>query len=449
MKIRFRPYFLVLLPAACLLMVLCAAAAYNLPPVHDRLAWRIDNWRAQIKYALNPPEKVVFVPKDPVGTIVEATMESMVKPTETIVPTFTPTSPGPTATPPPSPIPTITTTPIPAVVKLSGVKYEDQHNRWNYCGPANLSMALTFWGWQGNRDTVGKVIKPSDKDKNVMPYEMVDFVQGYAPGIGAMLRSGGDIDLVKRMVAAGFPVLAEKGYYEYDYNGKLGWMGHYQYVTGYDDAQGVLIVQDTYNDGPNHPIAYADFMKGWRDFNFVFIVTYPLSREQEVTGLLGPYADENWAYRHALETAQNDSQRLTSTDQFFAWFNIGTSDVNLKDYAGAASAYDTAFSLYAQLPDTSDNSATGRPFRMMWYQTGPYFAYFYTGRYQDVINLAETTLYKTISEPVLEESLYWHAMAEVALGNQDTAIQDLRNSLKYHPGFAPSVNELQQLGVTP
>ena len=37
--------------------------------------------------------------------------------------------------------------------------------------------------------------------------------------------------------------------------------------------------------------------------------------------------------------------------------------------------------------------------RMMWYQTGPYFAYYYSARYQDVINLANTTLNDTISTP--------------------------------------------------
>ena len=52
------------------------------------------------------------------------------------------------------------------------------------------------------------------------------------------------------------------------------------------------------------------------------------------------------------------------------------------------------------------------PFRMMWYQTGPYFAYYYAGRYQDVINLANVN--KTIAQPTLEESLYWRGMAEAA-----------------------------------
>ena len=85
---------------------------------------------------------------------------------------------------------------------------------------------------------------------------------------------------------------------------------------------------------------------------------------------------------------------------------------------------------------------------MMWYQTGPYWAYYYTGRYQDVINLATTTL-DAMSEPVLEESYYWRALALQASGDNKGAIADLRASLKYHPGFEPALTQLQQLNATP
>jgi hypothetical protein len=35
------------------------------------------------------------------------------------------------------------------------------------------------------------------------------------------------------------------------------------------------------------------------------------------------------------------------------------------------------------------------------------------------------------------------------LGQRDKAIEDLRLALKYHPGFAAALGDLQQLGVTP
>jgi tetratricopeptide (TPR) repeat protein len=84
----------------------------------------------------------------------------------------------------------------------------------------------------------------------------------------------------------------------------------------------------------------------------------------------------------------------------------------------------------------------------MWYQTGPYFAYYYTGRYQDVINLATTTL-EAMSEPILEETYYWRALAQQALGQYDAAIEDLQECLEVHEGFAPCEEELTKLGIEP
>jgi tetratricopeptide (TPR) repeat protein len=84
----------------------------------------------------------------------------------------------------------------------------------------------------------------------------------------------------------------------------------------------------------------------------------------------------------------------------------------------------------------------------MWYQTGPYFAYFYTGRYQDVINLATQTL-DAMSEPILEETYYWRARALLATGDQEAAVADLETCLENHEGFTPCLEELAKLGITP
>jgi hypothetical protein len=393
-------------------------------------------------YALNPPEEAVFIPQEQIEELVKATM-TVLTPEPTHIPTITPTLEGPTNTPAPSPTATITPTPLPDTVILTGIKYEDQHQRWNYCGPANLSMALTYWGWDGDRDVVGEYVKPSDKDKNVMPYEMEDFVETQTDGMGALTRFGGEIDMIKGMVAAGFPVVVEKGYYEYDYTGKLGWLGHYQFVTGYDDSQEIFIVQDTYVDGgENHEISFDEFIEGWRSFNYTFLVIYPQERQDEVLTALGPWADPTWATQNALEIAQTETQTLTGIDKYFAEFNAGTSHVNLQQYVDAAAAFDRSFSLYADLLDDGL-----RPYRIVWYQTWPYWAYYYTGRYQDVINLADTTLNDTISEPVLEESIYWRALAREALGDLQGAVDDFRETVRLNPNFTPGWDQLARLGV--
>jgi hypothetical protein len=431
-------------------ILVLAIGMYYLPPIHSRLAWRLEALRTQIKYMVNPPDEAVFQPGE--QTQIDIAVTKMM---QTMQATMMPQDSAPdaaTSTPRPGPTtkPTITTTPLPATVLLENVKYEHQHGRLNYCGPANFSMALTYWGWDGNRDVIGKAVKPTDKDKNVMPYELQDYISDNVPGMSSVVRYGGDLETLKRLVSAGFPVVVEKGIYELDINGKYSWMGHYGFVTGYDDTQDLIIYQDTYQPagaepGPNRKIKTSTFIEGWRAFNYIFIVVYPSEKENEVLTLLGPLANDEQAARQALAIAQSEAQTLSDIDQYFAWFNVGTSHVALFEYADAAIAYDYAFKLYADL-NVEDSV---RPYRMMWYQTGPYKAYYYSNRFSDVISLADTTLNDTIAEPVLEESLYWRGMAYYMAGKTDLAVKDYRDALVVHPKWAAATVALQDLGLQP
>jgi hypothetical protein len=85
----------------------------------------------------------------------------------------------------------------------------------------------------------------------------------------------------------------------------------------------------------------------------------------------------------------------------------------------------------------------------MWYQTGPYWAYYYAGRYQDVVNLANFALDDTSGMPTLEESLYWRGLAKYALGNTAGGIEDVRRSVYYNMNFSAGIAMLQQWGVAP
>jgi hypothetical protein len=67
----------------------------------------------------------------------------------------------------------------------------------------------------------------------------------------------------------------------------------------------------------------------------------------------------------------------------------------------------------------------------------------------DVINLANTTLEETISEPVLEESLLWRGRAYYMIGETQAAIDDYRAALRIHVDWLPAVQALQDLGVQP
>lgn len=415
-----------------ILVTLIVILAFSIPVTREKILWHVDQWKVQIDYALNPPEESVFIPQTTADNVSVPSATATPQPS----PTFTSENPQITNTPLLLP----TATPLPNAIVLDGIKYEDQHGLWNYCAPANLAMQLSYWGWQGDRMDTGVYLKPFDKDKNVMPYEMVNYVNDET-NLRAIVRSAGSIPLLKKLIANGFPVLVEKGVFIRDLSGKVSWMGHYAVLNGYDDNQAVFISQDSYFS-PDYPVPYDTLPTEWRSFNYVFMVIYKPEQETELMGLLGDLADDSVSDRLAYENATNEINNSTGSDLFFAWFNRGTSMVQLQDYVGASESYDRAFQIYGQLQESQ------RPWRMLWYQTGPYFAYYYAGRYQDVINLATLTI-DTATEPYLEESFYWRAQAYIAAGETQKAIDDLRTSIKYHEGFLPSVNLLQELGVSP
>jgi hypothetical protein len=436
----------IILTSLAVLIVIAVALSF-VPKIHSAIAWRVEDLQTEIYYFFNPPGQVVFVPTGQLQA--------------TITPRPTPTS-TPVTTAQFSP--TITSTPIPQTVILDGVSFVDQMHRWNYCGPANLTMALNYVGWTGTRDEVGAAIKPgvddpsldaiqrSQTDVNVMPYEMVDFVNDKTP-YRALYRYGGTVDLLRSLIAAGFPVIAEKGIYQtLPPENTMQWAGHYAFTTGYDDSQQEFIWQDSYTPNKNIPyeqqgknvrVSYEEYLQNWRAFNDVFIVVYKPEREADLYQVLGNWADESWAAQKALDTAEQETSTLTGIDAFFAWFNKGTSYGLLTDYGQGALAYDQAFTLYNALPEKD------RPFRVMWYQTGPYKAYYYTSRYQDVINRADTTELTLFSHRVLEETLYWRAMAEASLGLYDAAYNDMRQAVLYHPGFQSALDMLAQWGIAP
>ncbi len=429
------------------LFIICLVGFFFLPPIHDRLVWKMQEISLRIGYTLHPPEKAVFVPTQQslsppqVTTFAtEAAVETTASATSEA--TFAATDPqlGPAEETNFSLTPTPASTPIPGRTILTGVVYEDQHGgKRNYCAPANLAMALSYWDWQGNQDVVGPVIKPEADDKNVMPYEMADYIHEQT-NLGVVQRVGGDTDTLRRFLAAGYPILLEKGVYFNDLTGVVSWMGHYQIITGYDDAAQVFISQDSFI-GPDHETPYDDLIEGWRAFNYIYLIVYPPEREQEIMTLLGPDADETVNFQNAALKASNEIYGLSGIDQYFAWFNRGSSLVALQDYGGAAAAYDESFKLYPSIPENE------RPWRMLWYQTGPYFAYFGVQRYYDLLFLADSTLNAMQGEKNLEESYFWRGRARAALGDNAAAIEDFRLSLKYHPGFEPAIYQLGVLGA--
>lgn len=391
----------------------------------DSIRWRIEEVRGWVLDVSNPTGEALPTPSRvqpaPTGGVVgDAPTIALIS--DSAADTATPTASASRVQP------ALTATPVPLIdppeaITLTAPKWVKQDI--NNCGPATLAMYLSFYGWSGTQDDIAAVVHPNFHDKNVRWDELVYYVKTRAGWLDALFRVGGSVDEMKRFIANGYPVVIETGY-EID----VGWVGHYLLLTGYDDAKGVFIVQDA-TGGPNRKVPYGEIDKHWQEFNRLYIVVFPPDKSDVIYALLGEDADEAANRANALATAQSETQ--SDPKNAFAWFNLG-SNLNYFDrYAEAAAAFDTA-------------RALGLPKRMLFYQFGPYRAYFNVGRYQDVIDLSTYTLdYR----PDLEESYFWRAWAEYQLGDRSAAVTDFRNALSVNPRFGDAKTALESIGVQP
>ena len=314
---------------------------------------------------------------------------------------------------------------LPATGRIFGLLHHQQ--TWNNCGPASITMALSYYGWQQDQAVAAAVLKPNREDKNVSPHELATFVEENS-NVKAIVRMGGTLDLLKQLVANGFPVVIETGamFEAYD------WIGHYRALVAYDDNYQLFYFFDSFLGvgegarGVTETYDRAD--RDWQAFNRTFIVVYEPQRE----GLLRSVMDSHWSERDAAEvalnTAQDDARR--EPNNAFAWFNMGTSLVALERYQEAATAFDRA----QQLGEL--------PWRMMWYQFGAFEAFFEVGRFDDVLSLAKII---RNSAGEIEETYYWQGRVLEAQGNSAQAASSYRRALAYNGNYREAREALENL----
>ncbi|MBK8047320.1 MAG: C39 family peptidase [Anaerolineales bacterium] len=341
-------------------------------------------------------------------------------PTATALPTATPPPP---VTPTPEPTPTA---PDPPQMQLAGLRHEWQ--TWNNCGPATLSMLLSYYGSSLDQATAGAALRLSPDDKNVSPEELVAYAQ--AQGYEARLLVGGDPALARTLVARGIPVLVET--WHEDESGKG--LGHYRLLTGYDDALQSWIVYDSLDysglisaepyQGLRMPYEKLDRL--WKVFNRTLLLAYPNARAGEVEAIL---AAHGLSEQTMWQVAQRQAEGEISADpnDLFAWFNLGSSLTAQGDFAGAAEAFDRA-------------TAIGLPERMLWYQFSPFEAYLAVGRAQEEVGLADAVLATADS---VEEVHYWRGRGLALLGDTAAARAAYEQALVLNPAYLPAQQALE------
>jgi hypothetical protein len=370
--------------------------------------------------ALPPATVVASKPSaSPTATIVASKPPASPTATAEPSPTATPPPPTPTATPAPPPTAAV----HPGWVRLEGIRHAWQ--TWNNCGPATLAMHLSFFGSRLTQEDVRRALRHHPDDKNVNPDELAAFA--VAQGLQARVLVNGSHERLQAFVAAGLPVLIETWLEPEPNDG----MGHYRLLVGYDEARQEWIVYDSYvatgirRDAPYEGIrlSYTEVARDWRVFNRTYLVLYTAAQAETVLAILGADADETRMWERSLAQAQAE---IAAGGDAFAWFNLGTSLTALGRYEEAAAAYDHARQL-------------GLPWRMLWYQFGPFRAYAESGRWREVVALAQATLRTT---DTVEELHYWHGRGLEALGDTAAAQAAYRRALEVNPMFMPAIEAL-------
>jgi len=247
------------------------------------------------------------------------------------------------------------------------------YQTFNNCGPATLSMAMAWYGVKVSQEELASKMRPyqhpkgDNDDKTIFTYEFVNWANEY--GLQAIGRVNGDIELLKKFISNGIPVVVKT------------WLkpnediGHFRFVTGYDDNKQMIIQDDSY-DGPNKKIGYYDFLTMWQAFNYSYVVVYTPDLKEKVESIIGEEIDEQVAWENALKRAEKESEKDETNP--YPYFNMSVASYHLGDYERSVKEYERV-----------ENKLPGR---MLWYQIEPIKAYQELKNYDKVFEIIENIL---------------------------------------------------------
>ena len=299
---------------------------------------------------------------------------------------------------------------------------------WNNCGPATLALGLRYWGWSGDQHAIQSFIRPSREDKNVNADELAAYVAQQVPGMRVELRLGGDLAVLKRFLAAGYPVIIEESFKtdKAAWPGDDLWAAHYLLLTGYDDSTRLFVVQDSYH-GPDRLVSYDELATAWQSFNHLYLILFPAEQAELVKNLFGV----DWQAAENLQRTMLALQQQLRYDpgNAFLWFDLGSSLVLADDFPAAAKAFEQARQI-------------GLPQRMLRYQFGPFEAAYENGNLADLSQLLDFSLKIT---PDSEEALYWMGMLSLRSGDKQGAMRFFNQGLQINRNNQMIIDKVNEL----
>lgn len=295
------------------------------------------------------------------------------------------------------------------------------YQTFNNCGPATLSMALKWYGINAPQEELASKMRPyqhpkgDNDDKTIFTYEFVDWAKEY--GVEAVGRVNGDIDLIKRFISNGFPVVVKTWLKQGED------IGHFRFVTGYDEEKQIIYFDDSY-DGPNEKMKYYDFLSLWQPFNYSYIVLYQKTSEPVVKKIIGQDWDERVSYQNALIRAEKESEK--DSTNIYPLFNISTTSYNLGNYEKSVEAYEEVQDRF--------------PRRMLWYQIEPIKSYFELKDYDKVFEITGNILEN--GNRAFSELYFIRGEIYLAQGLDEKAKEQFDLAIKYNENFKEAVENI-------
>jgi len=298
------------------------------------------------------------------------------------------------------------------------------YQTFNNCGPATLSMVLSWYGTDVSQKELGEAMRPyqnpqgDNDDKTIFTYEFADWAEKY--GYKTLARVNGDIELLKRFSANGIPVVVKT------------WLkpgediGHFRIVRGFDEKKKVIVQDDSYH-GPNKQISYFDFLSMWQPFNYDYIVVYTADMEEKVRAILGEEKDEETSWKNAL--ARAEKERELDGENIYPLFNISTAAYHTGDYQKSVAAF---AEVEARIPK-----------RMLWYQIEPIQAYQKLGNYQRVFEIIERVL--SGGNRAFSELYLIRGEIYLEQGENDKAREEYEKAVFYNQNLTTAQEHLNSL----
>ena len=298
------------------------------------------------------------------------------------------------------------------------------YQTFNNCGPATLSMILSWYGQEVSQRELGDKMRPyqnsdgDNDDKTIFTYEFVDWANVY--GFEAIDKVNGDIELLKTFTANGIPVVVKTWLHVGDD------IGHFRIVRGFDEERQIIIQDDSY-EGPNKKISYFDFLSMWQPFNYAYIIVYTPEQKDLVEGIVGEESKENVDWQNALIRAQKEAE--LDPENVYPHFNMSTSYYHLGDYQKSAEAFERV-----------ENRL---PRRMLWYQIEPIQAYVELGNYNRAFQISDNIIAngnRAFSELYQLRGEYY-----LSIGDDITAKEQFELAILFNENFEAAKISLESL----